>query len=123
MLCSDIQAQMNPTTATPIPCAPEGDEAAHEACKALLIPGHLLPVHPVEGAVMAVGVVVAGLAVPVFVTHLEHGDAVGQQQRTRSVAHLALPQPAQRDSTAVQHTSANNSKQQQSSANNSNDMC
>lgn len=34
------------------------------------------------------------LCVPVLVTHLNHGHPVGQQQRRRQVAHLALAQPA-----------------------------
>lgn len=33
------------------------------------------------------------LGMAVLVAHEDHGDAVGQQQRGRQVAHLALAQP------------------------------
>ena len=63
---------------------------AREAQHALRVLLSLQPVQPVQRAVVAVRVVVPDLAVPVLVAHVDHGHAVGHQERDREVTHLAL---------------------------------
>jgi hypothetical protein len=63
-------------------------QAAHEPHQAPLIRLQLVPLEVVKRVVVAVGVVVALLAVAVLVAHEEHGRALRHQQRHEVVAHL-----------------------------------
>lgn len=58
---------------------PEADEQPCESSKAVLILSNLLPINPVELTVMAVCVVVALLAVPKLIAHLQHGHTMREK--------------------------------------------
>ena len=70
----------------------QADEGGHKAAQPARVGVGRAPVHPVQRAVVAVGVVVAVLGVAVLVPHVQHGHARGQQQRGRQVAGLAVAQ-------------------------------
>jgi hypothetical protein len=69
------------------------DQGRHKPAKAARVGLCFSPVEPVEGPIVAVGVVVAALGVPILVPHVQHGDAVGQEERCREVARLPSAQP------------------------------
>src|SRR3954447_7769522 len=53
----------------------------------ILLPFLVLPVEPGESRILCVGVVVATLSAPCFITRCEHGDPCREQQSAEEVAH------------------------------------